>query len=159
MRTPDVLLTIRDEVFGGDFDRLAKCYYQTLSDLRSKVDFDIIGHFDLITKFSERLGIRETKKYIDAATDAIDVLVKYDKPFEINTGAITRGYRTSPYPSETLLRYLLVKGGKIVITGDCHSKDHLLENREAAYAVARKVGFKSECLLTKDGWVEQSIID
>jgi histidinol-phosphatase (PHP family) len=45
--------------------------------------------------------------------------------FEVNTGAIARGYRTSPYPSDNLLRVLKNEGADIILTSDCHNADYL----------------------------------
>ena len=43
--------------------------------------------------------------------------------FEINTGAMFRGYRTEPYPSLPLLRRMKELGCKIMINGDSHSTE------------------------------------
>ena len=61
---------------------------------------DIIGHFDLVTKFNELGGYLDLSdpRYVRAWKAAVDALLSYDRPFEINTGAISRGYRTTPYP-------------------------------------------------------------
>ena len=41
--------------------------------------------------------------------------------FEINTGAISRGYRTTPYLSTELLRHLRSINGRITVSSDAHS--------------------------------------
>ena len=152
--TPEKLLCISDKYFNGDFDALAEKYYETVGNLGERVNFDIIGHFDLIMKQCERGGFRMTERYLAAAKNAIDKLIPFGKPFEINVGAINRGYRTTPYPDKTLLAYIKEKGGKIVINGDCHSIDHLGKNREIAVNLAKKCGFTTQYVLTKDGWMD-----
>ena len=47
------------------------------------------------------------------------------KVFEINTGAISRGYRTQPYPSADIRSYIKAKGGTFILSGDSHSADTL----------------------------------
>ena len=42
--------------------------------------------------------------------------------FEVNTGAMTRGYRTRPYPADFILDYVSVHGCGLVLTSDCHKK-------------------------------------
>ena len=88
---------------------------------------DIIGHFDLITKFYEGGALfDETEpRYIAASRAAADVLLKTGKPFEINTGAISRGYRTAPYPSLALRDYIRHKGGSFLLSSDSHAKESL----------------------------------
>ena len=54
---------------------------------------------------------------------AADALLKTGKPFEINTGAVSRGYRTSPYPDREICRYILDHGGKLIFSSDSHAKE------------------------------------
>ena len=151
---PEKILAVADKYFGGDFEALCEKYYETIGDLPSRVRFDIIGHFDLIMKQCEKGGFKQTEGYLAAAKRAIDKLLPYGKPFEINVGAITRGYRTTPYPDAPLLKYIKEKGGKIVITGDCHSINHIGANRDAALMAAKAAGFTTQHVLTPDGWVD-----
>ena len=130
-----------DTYYGGSFDRLAQGYYTCVADVLRKTKADIIGHFDLITKFQDRLYLPQSKFYLDCAYEAIHTLIPYGKPFEINVGAITRGYRTTPYPADNLLREIRKCGGSIIFTGDCHDKHYLGKGFEAAYALAKSCGF------------------
>ena len=41
-------------VFGGDGLAYAKAYFQAVADLPKYGSFDILGHFDLFTKFNEK---------------------------------------------------------------------------------------------------------
>ena len=43
--------------------------------------------------------------------------------FEVNTGAISRGYRTSPYPRPDIIKRIADSGKKLVITSDSHRAD------------------------------------
>ena len=47
-------------------------------------------------------------------------------PFEINTGAIARGARKTPYPRREIADFIAANGGKFIMTSDCHHKDMLL---------------------------------
>ena len=62
-------------------------------------------------------------RYVKAWQDAADVLLKTGKPFEINTGAISRGYRTEAYPSKEIRDYIRAHGGKLILSSDSHQKD------------------------------------
>ena len=139
--------------FHGDHERFAEAYFAEAVRLFEKIpEGDVIGHIDLITKYDEKLGIRRTPRYFEMAQTAIERLSKYGKPFEINTGAIGRGLRTTPYPSPTLLSMIRKAGCGIVINSDCHSKDFLDCAFDAASALAKDCGFKEHLVLTKDGW-------
>ena len=86
---------------------------------------DIIGHFDLVTKFIEQEPAFDVHhpRYIRAWQQAADTLLKTGKPFEINTGAMSRGYRTEPYPSREIRDYLRARGGKLILSSDSHRKE------------------------------------
>ena len=113
--------------YNNDYLLLAEDYYNTLQNVVTKTGADIIGHIDLITKFVEKGTYFDIvgERYLTAAKKAIDKLIKYDKPFEINVGAISRGYRTSPYPAGEILSYIKEKGGKLILSSDAHSAENI----------------------------------
>ena len=114
--------------YGGDFLAFCEDYFKLVGEIYEKTSPDIIAHFDLVTKFNQDSKWFDTNdsRYLDAAKKAIDKLIVYDKPFEINTGAISRGYRNDPYPEKNLIEYIKEKGGKLILSSDSHSKDTLL---------------------------------
>ncbi len=110
--------------YGGDIYALCEDYYKNVL-LWSKKHCDIIGHFDLITKFNEGgvLFDESNERYLKSAKSCIDILIPLGVPFEINTGAISRGYRSAPYPSAELREYIKLSGGRLILSSDAHSKD------------------------------------
>lgn len=123
----EILKEAAQKHFGGDMYALCEKYFETVADVARKTDCDIIGHFDLISKFIEREPLFDTHhpRYLAAWRKAVDELVKFDVPFEINTGAISRGYRTSPYPSKEIQDYIREKGGRFVLSSDAHSAGNI----------------------------------
>ena len=117
---------ICSEYFDGDYYAFAEEYYKTVASLADK-KINIVGHIDLITKFNEgnRLFDMENPRYVKAAKSAIDTLLPLKIPFEINTGAISRGYRTEPYPAKSLRDYIKQKGGTLILSSDAHAKENL----------------------------------
>ena len=134
----DILRSAADRYFGGDMIALCEEYYRTVADVANKTGCDIIGHFDLISKFNERehLFDESDPRYAAAWKAAADELLKAGVPFEINTGAISRGCRTSPYPSAEMITYIKANGGRLVLSSDAHSTD----------AIAYGFGEYEECL-------------
>ena len=127
--------------FYGNFHALAEAYYACVADVLRKTKADIIGHLDLITKFQDRLRLPMDERYLSYACEAIHTLIPYGKPFEINVGAMTRGYRTTPYPADVLLREIHRCGGNIIFTGDCHDRRWLGKHFDTAAALAKACGF------------------
>lgn len=121
----DILEYVCDEYFAGDYYAVAESYYKSVALVAEKTGCDIIGHFDLITKFNENGALfdENNPRYIAAWKAAADELLKSGKVFEINTGAISRGYRTAPYPSDAIKKYISENGGKFILSSDAHSTD------------------------------------
>ena len=142
------------ELFDGDFERFAELYYKELATLPQRVDASIIGHFDLVTKYKCVLNLSPTESYYEAAFSCLDKLLKCSIPFEINVGAITRGYRTSPYPDRRILEYIHMAGADIVINGDTHSKENLGKNLDIGISLAKEVGFTERVIFTDQGRIK-----
>lgn len=153
----DEFETLVKEVYHGEINAFAKEYFENVSEVYNITKCDIIGHFDLISKNFERLNINETDKYLYYAEDALKKLVKHNVPFEINTGAIARGYRTTPYPSENILKMIKNYGGKIIFTSDCHNKEFLDCYFAEAELLAEKAGFTTRCILDDKGIKEVNL--
>ena len=121
---------------------MAERYYALVSDIVNKTHADIIGHFDLLTKFNEgnRFFDENHERYIMASNRALDSLLETGKPFEINTGAISRGYRTSPYPSERILKYIAEHNGTVILSSDSHDKHTLMYRFNECEEIVRKLG-------------------
>ena len=122
-----ILYSAADKHFNKDIYALCEAYYKTVSDVVNKTSCDIIGHFDLISKFIEREPLFDTNhpRYVAAWRKAADELLKTGVPFEINTGAISRGYRSEPYPSDAMIDYIRERGGRFVLSSDAHSAENI----------------------------------
>ena len=119
--------TLAKEGFDGDYYALAERYFSLVSAYADRSDVSIVGHFDLISKYNEGdvLFDETDPRYLAAAKSAADRLLAAGKTFEINTGAIARGYRTVPYPAPALLAYLREKGAKFILSSDAHSPENI----------------------------------
>ncbi len=139
----EVLLKAVKMGFNGDFYSFAEWYYDMEAQVVEKTGADIIGHLDLIRKFNQNGDLFDEKhpRYVAAYNRAVKALVRYNKPFEINTGAISRGYRSSPYPCEDILRCIYENGGKVIMSSDSHSKEGLCFEFEKWADLAREIGF------------------
>ena len=146
------------KLFDGDVMAYAEEYYNEVSKIYDKTKCDIVGHIDLITKFNEKEFIIDTndKRYKNAAFSAAEKLARLGLIFEINTGAIGRGYRTAPYPSEEILHVIRECGGKITYSSDCHNASAIAIGFEDSVALAKKCGFKSFMKLGADGFYEEN---
>lgn len=153
-RSAEAVEDIINEYFNGDGEKYALEYYMTLSKLHEYGKFDIIGHFDLITKHKDNRNFFDTdsKKYLDAAFESARTLKGKIPFFEVNTGAIAREYRKTPYPSIPIIKELKRLGFGACITSDCHDRNKLDLGFKEAEELLKYCGFKERYVLTENGF-------
>ena len=145
--------------FGGNGLSFAKKYFETVKLLPEVHSFDIIGHLDTLIKTNDTLHFVDTssKEYLGYGIEAIHDLKGKIPLFEINSGAIARGYKTTPYPQMEFIKEFKKCGYGAVITSDCHDKNYIdcyyKEMRELLLAA----GFKSHFVFTDNGFVEEEL--
>ena len=139
------------EAFGGDPYAYCEAYYNNVKEIFEKTQCDIIGHFDLVTKFIEISPIfSETHpRYIAARDEALGALIDAPAFFEINTGAISRGYRTIPYPASDVIAKIASAGKPFVINSDSHSAETIDFMLDAVAAELDKKGYDYISSLSK----------
>lgn len=144
------------EVFGGDYVKFSEAYYERFVNYLKIRKPDIIAHFDLITKFDDvnSLSIGDDSKYREIALKYLKEAIKTDSIFEMNTGAISRGYRKTPYPSLELLYELKKNDCKIMINSDSHHKDTIAESFDLCEDMLRDLGFQYIYTIKKGKFVK-----
>jgi len=151
----DVVQKVIDEYFNSNGLLFAKEYYNQLALLPQYGNFDIVGHFDIITKNIEKAFLfdTESKEYQKYALETLEYLTDKIGVFEVNTGAIARGYRTTPYPQRFILEKMKEFGGKIIITSDCHDKNLLDCNYNQTIEYVKSCGFSEVQIIRKGKFV------
>ena len=149
----ETLRRIVNQYFGGDWYGLIRSYYDMESKIDPRMDYAFIGHFDLITKFNQDDCLYRTDcdDYLEPAMEALHSLLQAEIPFEINSGAMSRGYRKEPYPSVPLLKEIKQRGGRILISSDAHRTDNICYNYDNCLKLAYDCGFRKMTILTADG--------
>ena len=135
----DVQLELADELFDGSMVKYSRAYYESLMNHVARCKPDIIGHFDLVTKYS--LVPEDDREYQMIATEAAIECLKHCSTFELNTGAIARGLRKTPYPADFILREIKSHGGRVIITSDCHYPERLTCWFDEAEEYLSSIGF------------------
>ena len=160
-RKPDEVRELIDTHFNGDAEAFAKRYYKEICTLPDHGRFDIIGHFDLCAKHFETIGMPNvtSEKYLSYAFDAISALKGKIPFFEVNTGNISRGYRSVPYPTLDIIKEFRRQGFGAVISSDCHNSEFLDCSFDLAAQLLKEGGFKERYILTKNGFTSVSLED
>lgn len=150
---------IIDTYFNSDGLAYVRKYYETVARLSEVQKVDIVAHFDIITKHKEKRELFDIqcRQYKSYALEALEHLAKTIGVFELNTGAIARNYRTTPYPDLFLLKALKEYGAKMVISSDCHDNNLLECQFEESTELLRSVGFKEIYTLQSGSFVGEKI--
>ena len=151
----DIFVQGAKEGYDGDYMAMAEDYFALVASVPERTNCQIVGHLDIICKFNEgdRLFDTAHPRYVTAAMTAIEELAKKDVILEINTGAMSRGYRTAPYPAVPLLRAMREKNIPICITSDTHSVSTILHAFPLASELAESCGYRECMYLTKSGFI------
>ena len=148
-----------DNHFDGNGMAFCKKYYELMAELPKYGKYDIIGHFDLCLKLNQTLKYVDecSKEYLGYAFEAARALKGKIPVFEVNTGCISRGYRTIPYPTKEIITEMNRLGFGVCITSDCHDRNFL----DCYYPEARELliscGYKEIQILTDNGFVPEKI--
>lgn len=145
-----------NRLFGGDYYAYCREYYRKVCTTCEASSAAFLGHIDLVTKFNEggRRFDESDPRYVRAAFEAAECAVRRGLPVEINTGAISRGYRTAPYPNPALLRHIHDIGGEIIINSDAHAADAIDCAFPQALELAKACGFKTMLRIRSAGFEE-----
>lgn len=157
--TEEKLVNAVETLWNGNWYEFVRDYFELEATVVDRTHCDWIGHFDLLTKFNEnnRHFDVTTDDYREPALTAMRHLSEAQIPFEINTGAISRGYRTEPYPSAFLLKELKNMGGRIMISSDSHHADTIGFAFDQALRLAVECGFDRITVLRPEGFREIEI--
>ncbi len=130
-------------VFDYDVIRFSETYYRCFCEYIHFRKPDIIGHFDLITKFDEMHSslFLHNDAYNRMAETYIIEAAKSGSIFEINTGAVSRGLRTTAYPNENLLYVLKKLNAGLILSSDSHNIDTLNFGFDETKTFLRDIGF------------------
>lgn len=136
----------------GDPYALVRDYYRRSAE--TMTGCQIAGHFDLVTIYNEggRWFDESDRRYREPALEALEAVLERDIIFEINTGGMSRGYRSNPYPAPFLLDAIRRKGGRVCITSDTHSDRTIVHAFPQAAALAEACGFREVWVLDEGGF-------
>lgn len=154
--TEAITRQVIDRYCGGDPYRFCRDYFRVCAEAYQHTPAVIAGHLDLVTKFNEdgHLFDEEDPRYLGPAMEALETAVKKDLVLEVNTGAMARGYRTTPYPGKTLLKRILELGGRLMLNSDCHNAPQLGWKFDETEEYLKSFGVSSLWVLRKSGWTE-----
>lgn len=145
--------------FDHDALRMAEEYFTKFCAYIKTRKPDVVGHFDLITKYDEMgdsLFLRNAD-YNRIAERYAEKVAQSGCLVEVNTGAIARGYRRDPYPAQNLLHILKKYDCGLILSSDSHSTSTLDFGFDEARATLKDIGFKHIYNLFDGGFVKEKL--
>lgn len=148
---PEDLKRYVDTYCGGDGLEMARRYFALLRDYVVSFRPPIVAHFDLVRKNNAALRLydEDSAAYQQMALDALRPMAETGALLEVNTGAMARGYLTTPYPTPFLLKAWKEWGGEVMVNSDCHDMRYLDTGFEDAEELLRSLGYDHAVRLGK----------
>ncbi len=147
------------EAFEYDAVRLAEAYYSSFVKYITDRKPNIVGHFDLITKYDELESsmFLEDERYNRIAEKYITKAIESNCIFEVNTGAVSRGLRKTFYPSENLLYILKKNNARVMLSSDSHNIGTLDFGFAEAKKILHDIGFEHLYTISDSKFIKYDI--
>ncbi len=159
--TAQELKLCADTEYGGNWNKLAEEYFENVADLVIGEKTDVVGHFDLITKFNKNNCLFDVndEEYQKSALKSIDRIMdaKPEVVFEVNTGAMYRCGNEAPYPAKFIMERIKERGGRVTVSSDAHCTDAIDFAFDKAEAYCKECGFNEIWHLTGKGFISREI--
>ena len=163
--------------FGGSVRKFITAYYHQMARMLEIGGFDIIGHFDLIKKHNREVGFfsEDESWYRSIVEETIMAVAESGLLLEVNTGAMSRGYTSEPYPSPWILDLCAQAGSAeansqndlaeasgrssrggipVVISADAHKPDLMDYAFEEIEEMLLAAGYRHSWGLLQNRWQE-----
>ncbi len=159
--SPEELTECVNTEYGGSWYSMAEDYYENLAKFVVREKTDVVGHYDLITKFNKGYCLfdESNTEYQRIALRWLDYIIdnKPDIVFEVNTGAMYRCGNETPYPAPFILKRIGERGSKVTVSSDAHCIDALDFMFDKAKAYCKDCGIDSIWHLTGKGFIEEKL--
>ncbi len=116
-------------------------YSYMLDCLMKYKDYDVIGHFNVIDRYAER--IPSSSVYMDLVKDIFKNIIADGKGIEINTSSFRYGMGERTTPTKKMLQLYKDLGGEIITIGsDSHRPEDLGDHFKTAAEMLKAAGFR-----------------
>lgn len=143
------------EFWRGDFqkgrsqDDYQRLYYEELYQIiQNYKDYSILGHLDLIQRYSETI-VPPLEKHYEVIEAILKQVIQDGKGIEVNTSSERYGLEDL-MPAYDILKLYHNLGGEVITVGsDAHVAADVGDRIDLSYDVLREIGFKSICTFEK----------
>lgn len=124
--------------------KLATAAAQAQCELLQNYHPHLLGHIDLFTKFNQQnpLFDEEASAWKKPIFELLDYAKELGTIIEINTGAISRGYKQTPYPHPSFIEFCAKNEIPMTLNGDSHAIEGLTTAYNDAVTIAKNCGIR-----------------
>ena len=127
-----------------DVDAVWTEYWKTYAEMAESGLFDILGHPDLVKKFSYTPQ-GDLDRFYDPVIEAI---AANGSVIELNTAGLHKPCAEA-YPAPRFLELAASAGIGLVISSDAHAPEEIARDFPTAHALARSAGYRETQLFSK----------
>lgn len=145
--------------FRNDIHALFKAYFSQIREMLMKMPPNIVAHLDVIRKNNSGNTFfdEDDKVYREEVLKTLDIISLTNTIVEVNTGGISRGYVSTPYPSIWVLEACRDMDIPIMVNSDSHHPDSIDFYYDEAYAILKSIGINKQRILYKNEWCDVSL--
>lgn len=116
---------------------------ETLVDVRSQKEFDVLGHLDYVVRYGKnREKEYSYEKYADLIDEILRTLIAEGKGLELNMAGLKYGLPFAhPHP-DVLKRYRELGGEIITVGADGHKPEHIAYDFSKVSGILKSCGFE-----------------
>ena len=136
-------LTLEAPYFRRPADEAFRLYFEELEKMTRLGDFDIVGHFDVVTRAGyTAYGAYDPRRYEDVIRAALKHCVERGLALELNTSAVRRSLKEVTPGIEILRWYTAMGGERVTLGSDAHRAVRVAEDFDVALDNLRAAGLK-----------------
>ncbi|MBN2858428.1 MAG: histidinol-phosphatase HisJ [Candidatus Delongbacteria bacterium] len=142
------------DYFKGDIKKMVGEFYSRIIQMVEKFEPEIIGHFDLIkiNNTQNKFFHEGESWYKDEVMKVLEFISDKGTMLDVNTGGITRGFLTEPYPSAWALKEAAHLKIPVTLNSDAHRPEHIDGNFELVTQILKDAGYKEKMILSGGKW-------
>lgn len=134
-------MTLEAPFFQKSADEAFGLYFEELEAMTRAGGFDIVGHFDVVTRAGyEVYGAYDPRRYEKVIRAALKNCIAHGIALELNTSSVRRAIRQVTPGPEILRWYAEMGGERVTLGSDAHAPDRITGHFAAAVDNLRAVG-------------------
>ncbi len=146
-----------EKIFGNDIRKGVTFYYRQIREMVSEDKPDIVGHLDKIRMHNHnRFFTGSEPWYENEINETLIAIRESGSVVEVNNRGIYKKRSDSLFPGTGILEKINRLKIPVTISADAHRPEELTNYYRETVKILQETGFRSQWVLSKDGWKEVS---